>query len=114
MICSSRRRSVSNLLQSDFRESLDQLIQSYAERQTHASVDWEMDEPSPSLREVERNVQQSGGQNLGLSGVSEMAPVISPSPAVGPYQPFWDLELQEENWVRNNMQQRLGIVSLSY
>lgn len=112
--CSFCRRSVSNLLRSDFRQSLDQVLQLYAERQAHASVDWEMDETSPSLREVEQDVQQSGSQNLGLPGVFEAAQILPPSVPVARSQPFWDLDhLQDDNWLRNNLQQRLGMVSLS-
>lgn len=104
------RRSVSNLLRSDFRQSLDQVLQLYAERQAHASVDWEMDEISPSLREVEQDVQQSGSQNLGLPVVFEAAQILPPSVPVAHSQPFWDLDhLQDDNWLRNNLQQRLGM-----
>lgn len=90
------------------------MLRSYAERQAHASVDWEMDETSPSLREVEQDVQQSGDpQSFGLPGVFEAAQILPPSQPVAHSQPFWDLDLQDANWLRNNLQQRLGMVSLS-
>ncbi|XP_028111980.1 uncharacterized protein LOC114310230 [Camellia sinensis] len=104
------RRRVSNLLRSDFRESLDQLIQSYVERQVYASVDWELDgtsSPSPnSPALVVQDVQQSGDQNQGqLDDVG--------GPLVLPSMPFQDQELQDDNWPRNNLHQCSGIVSLS-
>ncbi|KAI8023312.1 hypothetical protein LOK49_LG03G03588 [Camellia lanceoleosa] len=85
------RRRVSNLLRSDFRESLDQLIQLYVERKVYASVDWELDgtsSPSPnSPALVVQDVQQSGDQNQGqLDDVG--------GPLVLPSMPFPDQELQ--------------------
>ncbi|CAL5433837.1 unnamed protein product [Camellia sinensis] len=100
------RRRVSNLLRSDFRESLDQWIQSYVESQVYASVDWELDEtssPSPnSPALVVQDVQQSGDQNQGqLDDVG--------GPLVLPSMPFQDQELQDDNWPRNNLHQCSGI-----
>ncbi|XP_057479655.1 uncharacterized protein LOC130766937 [Actinidia eriantha] len=106
------RRSVSNLLQSDFRQSLDHLIQSYVERQARASVDWELDgastyPSSPTL--MEHDVQQSGIQNQGQSRAAERDPFIQNSPPVVPSQTFWDQELQDDTWSQTNLHQRLGI-----
>ncbi|CAL5357129.1 unnamed protein product [Camellia sinensis] len=106
------RRSVSNLLQSDFRESLNQLIQSYAERQAHASVDWEVDGmlPSPlSPALVEQDVPQSGNQNQDWPDALERTPFVLPPPPVIPSHPFWGPELHGDNWPQNNLHQRLGI-----
>ncbi|KAL7226125.1 hypothetical protein ACSBR1_021287 [Camellia fascicularis] len=106
------RRSVSNLLQSDFRESLNQLIQSYAERQAHASVDWEVDGmlPSPlSPALMEQDVQQSVNQNQDWPDALERTPFVLPPPPVIPSHPFWGPELHGDNWPQNNLHQRLGI-----
>ncbi|KAF5937667.1 hypothetical protein HYC85_025173 [Camellia sinensis] len=110
------RRSVSNLLQSDFRESLNQLIQSYAERQAHASVDWELDGmlPSPlSPALVEQDVPQSGNQNQDWPDALERTPFVLPPPPVIPSHPFWGPELHGDNWPQNNLHQHLGIVRCS-
>ncbi|XP_052194643.1 uncharacterized protein LOC127802693 isoform X2 [Diospyros lotus] len=105
------RRSVSNLLQSDFRVSLDQLIQSYAERQAHASDNWEPDGTSlspgsPAL--VEEDVQDSGAQDQGQSDVAEGASLALPAQPFTP-QPFWDQELLDDNWSQNHSRHGLGI-----
>ncbi|XP_057483566.1 uncharacterized protein LOC130770224 isoform X1 [Actinidia eriantha] len=106
------RRSVSNLLQSDFHQSLDNLVQSYVERQARVSVDWELDgalasQTSTSL--MEHYVQQSGIQNQGPSGAAERDPFIRNSPPFAPSQAFWDQEFQDDTWSHTNLHQCLGI-----
>ncbi|XP_054812910.1 uncharacterized protein LOC129313654 [Prosopis cineraria] len=46
------RRRVSNLLSSSFRGNLDQLVQSYVERQNHAQMEWELQEGKKIKRSV--------------------------------------------------------------
>ncbi|KAK9280420.1 hypothetical protein L1049_014109 [Liquidambar formosana] len=102
------RRSVSNLLRSGFRESLDQLIQSYVERQGHSPVGWELDGTSPSLGSAEHEQEQQSGDQNESQVDAESAPLVLPSPLVPP-QPLWDQGLHQDNWSQNNMHQHLGI-----
>ncbi|KAK6926701.1 hypothetical protein RJ641_008420 [Dillenia turbinata] len=99
-----RRRSVSNLLRSSFRDSLDQLIQSYVERQGHDTAQWEPHEGSavPSLEQDQE--QQSGGQNEGDMDAGE-EPLVLPSMSESPR---WEQELPHANWPRH-MHQHLEI-----
>ncbi|KHG00097.1 Protein neuralized [Gossypium arboreum] len=103
------RRSVSTLLRSGFRESLDQLIQSYVERQNHAPVDWELEGTSPSPASLEQDLeQQSGDQNDG-HGDAETPPLTLPSPRMPPMQPLWDQDSHHYNWASHAVHQRFGI-----
>ncbi|KAA3489705.1 Protein neuralized [Gossypium australe] len=103
------RRSVSTLLHSGFRESLDQLIQSYVERQNHAPVDWELEGTSPSPASLEQDLeQQSGDQNDG-HGDAETPPLTLPSPRMPPMQPHWDQDSHHYNWASHDVHQRFGI-----
>ncbi|KAK7262235.1 hypothetical protein RJT34_29798 [Clitoria ternatea] len=104
------RRSVSNLLGSSFRESLDQLIQSYVERQGHAHIDWELQETSPSSASVEQDlVQQSRDQIAGPEG-TDNSPLDLPSLPIPPPLPIWDQHHHRDNWSQNDINnQRLGI-----
>ncbi|BBH05059.1 Ring/U-Box superfamily protein [Prunus dulcis] len=105
------RRRVSNLLSSGFRQNLDRLIQSYVERQSHATIDWELDDTSPSPESAEQDLEQTGGyQNEG-----QVDSVESPSPSTAlpsqqiPPSPLWDQESHPDNWPQHDMHQRFGI-----
>ncbi|XWS71548.1 hypothetical protein CRYUN_Cryun03dG0147100 [Craigia yunnanensis] len=103
------RRSVSTLLHSGFRESLDQLVQSYVERQNHASIDWELNETSPTPASLEQDLeQQSRDQNEG-QGDAESPPITLPSPRMPPTQPQWDQDSHHYNWAQHDVHQRFGI-----
>ncbi|CAN1171746.1 Protein neuralized [Linum perenne] len=98
------RRSVSTLLRSGFRESLDQLIRSYVERQTHATLDW--DEASASIADQESDHQHLVDQNP----IRGTVPTPPPAPPLPPSQRLWDRESQRYHWPHHDMHpSRFGI-----
>ncbi|KAJ0021443.1 hypothetical protein Pint_32034 [Pistacia integerrima] len=103
------RRSVSNLLRSGFRESLDRLIQSYVERQSHAPIDWEMHETSAAASAEQDLEQQSVDQTEGQGDAVETPTLAIPSPPIAPVQPLWDHASHHDNWPPHDMHQRFGI-----
>ncbi|KAJ4720687.1 RING/U-box superfamily protein [Melia azedarach] len=100
------RRSVSNLLRSGFRESLDQLIQSYVERQGRAPIDWDLHRnlPTPTPTSPERDQeQQRDEQNEDQSDAINRPSLVLPSPPVPPPQPLWHQDLHHTSWSRHSM-----------
>uniref|UniRef100_A0A0V0ITA9 Putative trichohyalin-like n=1 Tax=Solanum chacoense TaxID=4108 RepID=A0A0V0ITA9_SOLCH len=96
------RRSVSNLLRSGFRESLDQLIQSYVERQGRSPIDWDLHRnlPIPASPEMgldQQNDEQNDDQQDGVGRPS----IVLPSPPVPPPQPLWHQDLHHSSWPRH-------------
>ncbi|XP_050208646.1 uncharacterized protein LOC126658789 [Mercurialis annua] len=103
------RRSVSTLLHSGFRESLDQLIRSYAERQSHVPLDWEMEGASATPASADQELEQlSRDQNEGQEDSVQRPPVL-PSQSIPPVQQLWDQEPQHFTWPQHDMHQRFGI-----
>ncbi|KAM4084160.1 hypothetical protein ACB094_08G111200 [Castanea mollissima] len=107
------RRRVSNLLHSGFRESLDQLIQSYLQRrEDNAPTDWELPGTSPSHESEEQDLEhQSGDQNDSQRDAVESPSLALPSspPPPPPSQPLYYPETHHDNWPQHDMHQRLGI-----
>ncbi|CAB4282873.1 unnamed protein product [Prunus armeniaca] len=94
-----------------FRQNLDRLIQSYVERQGHATIDWELDDTSPSPESAEQDLEQTGGyQNEGqVDSVESPSPsTVLPSQQIPP-SPLWDQESHPDNWPQHDMRQRFGI-----
>ncbi|KAJ8750320.1 hypothetical protein K2173_014235 [Erythroxylum novogranatense] len=104
------RRSVSTLLRSSFRQSLDQLIQSYVERQSNVPLDWELEGESPSSALEEQDLeQQSREQNEGQGSSVQSLPPPLPSPPMPSVERLWDQDSQNYSWPHNDMHQRFGI-----
>ncbi|WOK94877.1 hypothetical protein Cni_G03582 [Canna indica] len=98
------RRSVSNLLHSGFRESLDQLIQSYIQRQSRAPIDWDMQRPLPTPNSPEEDQDnQVDDLNQDVQDTAARPQSVFPPPPLPPRQPIWHSGLHHSNWARQNI-----------
>ncbi|KAK9059813.1 hypothetical protein SSX86_020517 [Deinandra increscens subsp. villosa] len=89
------RRSVSNLLRSGFRESLDHLIQSYVERQSREPIDWDLH------RNLATPTSPEGGQEQ--HEAIDRPSAVAPSPPVPPPQPIWHHDMSHSSWSRHSI-----------
>ncbi|KAL2943167.1 Protein neuralized, partial [Bienertia sinuspersici] len=96
------RRSVSTLLHSGFRESLDQLIQSYVERQGRDPIDWDLHRNLPTATAPLRD-QESQPVEQNISDTINRPPLVLPSPPLPPPQPLWQQGLHQANLSRHGM-----------
>ncbi|CAD6209146.1 unnamed protein product [Miscanthus lutarioriparius] len=99
------RRSVSNLLSSGFRESLDQLIQSYIQRQEHDPHNWNFEEQRPTtglLNEdpIEIRIDE---QNRAERDTAPQSSTMLPDQILFPQQRQWHIELPHHNWFQQSM-----------
>ena len=87
------------------------MIQSYVERQGHASINWELQETTLSSASVEQDLEQhSRDQIVGQEEVT-VSPLNLPSLPIPPPLPIWDLHHHRDNWSQNDINnQRLVIV----
>ncbi|KAL3523526.1 hypothetical protein ACH5RR_016360 [Cinchona calisaya] len=97
------RRSVSNLLRSGFRESLDQLIQSYVERQGRAAIDWDLHRNLSVPTSPERNLELQNDERSDDQHDIGRPSLILPSPPVPPPPPLWHQALHHSNWPRHSV-----------
>lgn len=101
------RRSVSTLLSSGFRESLDQLIQSYVERQGHGTGNRDINEIMPPYTSAEQE-QEHDRQSEGQAGSVESHSLALPLPPALPSRQLWDNELSNGSWPRRDFRQQFG------
>ncbi|XP_022957802.1 uncharacterized protein LOC111459234 [Cucurbita moschata] len=101
------RRSVSTLLSSGFRESLDQLIRSYIDRQGHSTSNGDLDEMISPYTSAEQE-QEHDRQTAGQAGSAESHPLDLPLPPAMPSRQLWDHELSHDSWSRRDFRQQFG------
>lgn len=103
------RRSVSNLLDSAFRENLDRLIRSYVERQGRGPLSLHMEgtpaaaaAPEPPVLQGQEQLRDDEEEQE-LRDANVRPRLVIPPPPMPPRQPLWHTELHHNNWIRQNI-----------
>eukprot|EP00249_Psilotum_nudum_P022456 c28522_g1_i1 orf=385-3000(-) len=110
------RRSVTNILASEFRDRLDQLIRSFIHSQGRTTVAWDFARPGQTanapqqqqqeeeqVEEQEEEVHVEIHNDEQIVNPPEVVPFAAPPPPPPPPpppQPLWQQELQQTAWVR--------------
>ncbi|KAJ4803007.1 RING/U-box superfamily protein [Rhynchospora pubera] len=98
------RRSVSTLLSSNFRESLDQLIQSYVQRQENTPLDWDLEEAvSPATSSPAQEQTQERNNTTDELYTDQDLRSIPPPPV--PREPLWRSDMHTGGWTRQTIHQ---------
>ena len=106
------RRRVSNLLGSSFRESLNQLIQSYVERQGHANMELDPEEATPSTVLVEQDSEQQRRDQIVEQEGTNSSPLDMHSLPTPPTPPVWDQHPHGDNWPHNDDLEIINVLRL--
>lgn len=94
---------MSNLLRSGFRESLDQLIQSYVQRQSRSPIDWDLHRHLPTPVSMQNEEEERDEQNDDQEDSVVRPLPVMPSPPVPPPQPFWRPASHRVSWNRHGL-----------
>jgi hypothetical protein len=100
------RRSVSTLLSSNFRESLDQLIQSYVQRQENTPFDWDLEEAvSPDTSQEQEQTQEGNNSIDELYIDQDSTTTVNLLPPPVPPGSLWPSNLHTGGWTHQTIQQ---------
>ncbi|KAI5077290.1 hypothetical protein GOP47_0007114 [Adiantum capillus-veneris] len=92
------RRSVTNVLASDFRDRLDRLIRSFLQTQGRAPVAWDTAQQQQQQQQQQRRPRQQVQWPQQVPARQPTA--VPPPPPPPPPQPLWQQEMQQGMWQR--------------
>lgn len=83
---------------------MDQLIQSYAQRQGRAPLDWELERTLPTdLPDEDHGQQRDDLDHDQQDDAVARPPLVLPTPPVPPPQLLWHSELHHNSWASQSM-----------